>query len=100
MNEFLRVLASIGIILVIGASISALFYHIKRRELFAGFIGGLVVAVIGAMIGTYVLNTPIIKIWEIFSNLGTVNVFAALIGAYIAVFIMNKLTHNKERKKY
>jgi len=29
-----------------------------------------------------------------------VNIIAAFIGGYVAVYIMNKLNHNKERKRY
>ena len=62
--DFLVLLQSIAIILVIGAVVAWFFYYWKMRDLFGGYIGGFVVGVI------------------------------------IAVFIMNRLNHNKERKKY
>ncbi len=100
MEGILKALLQILIILIIGGVASAFFYYYKRRELFAGFVGGLTIAVIGGMIGNYVLDKVVKIVWDIFSNLANVNVFATLIGAYAAVFILNQLTHEKVRKKY
>ena len=101
---FLNVLKAIAIFLALGALVSFIFYGLRRRDLFGGYIGGLVVGFIGAIIGGYLLdylfyNISVIILEFLSRGIG-VNVIAGFIGAYVALYIMNKLNHNKERKKY
>ena len=102
--ELLKVLRAIGIFLVIGAAVSGIFHYWKRRDLFGGFIGGFVVGVLGALIGAFILDKLLyditVKILAFLARDAGVNIIAGLAGGYIAVFIMNRLNHNKERKKY
>ena len=102
--DFLMKLLAIAIYLALGAFVSWIFYNIKRRDLFGGYIGGLVVGVIGALIGGFVLDKLFldiaIKVLNFLVYETGVNIIAGLIGGYIAVYIMNRLGHNKERKKY
>lgn len=101
---FLMKLLAIAIYLGLGAFISWIFYYIKKRDLFGGYVGGLVVGVIGALIGGFVLDKLFldiaIKVLSFLVYETGVNIIAGLIGGYIAVYIMNRLGHNKERKKY
>ena len=101
---FLKVVKLIILYLGLGALAAAFFYHIKKRELFGGFIGGFVVGVIGALIGGYVLDKLfydiVSKILLFLAETTGVNLIAGFIGAYLALYIMNRLNHNKERKKY
>jgi uncharacterized membrane protein YeaQ/YmgE (transglycosylase-associated protein family) len=101
---FLNVLKAIAIFLALGAVVSFIFYNFKRRDLFGGFIGGLVVGFIGAIIGGYLLDYLFYNIstvlLEFLSRGIGVNVIAGFIGAYAALYIMNRLNHDKERKKY
>lgn len=102
--SFLNVVKAILIFLAIGAIISFIFYFIRRRDLFGGYIGGLVIGFIGATIGGYLLDylfyNITVAIMEFLSRGIGVNVIAGFIGAYIAVAVMNRLNHDKERKKY
>lgn len=102
--SFLNVVKAILIFLAIGAIISFIFYFIRRRDLFGGYIGGLVIGFIGAIIGGYLLDylfyNITVAIMEFLSRGIGVNVIAGFIGAYIAVAVMNRLNHDKERKKY
>lgn len=102
--SFLNVVKAILIFLAIGAIISFIFYFIRRRDLFGGYIGGLVIGFIGAIIGGYLLDylfyNITVAIMEFLSRGIGVNVIAGFIGAYAAVAIMNRLNHDKERKKY
>lgn len=101
MSSFLTNLLAIGIYLLIGALGSYLFYYVKRRDLFGGFIGGLVVGLIGAIIGAILLNNVTVVVFEFLLNIaGSANAIAGMFGAYIALYIMNKLNHGRERKKY
>jgi len=102
--SFLKVVKVIILYLGLGALAAAYFYHLKRRELFGGYIGGLVVGVIGALIGGFIIdllfNDLVTKILLFLSEEAGVNLIAGFIGAYAALYIMNRLNHNKERKKY
>lgn len=102
--DFLMKLLAIAIYLAIGAFVSWIFYILKRRDLFGGYIGGFAVGIVGALIGGFILDKLFldiaIKILSFLVYDSGVNIIASLIGAYIAVYIMNRLGHNKERKKY
>ena len=102
--DFLMKLLAIAIYLALGAFVSWIFYNIKRRELFGGYIGGLAVGVIGALIGGFILDKLFldiaIKVLNFLVYETGVNIIAGLVGGYIAVYIMNRLGHNKERKRY
>ncbi len=104
LRTFINVVKAAVIYLSLGALVSYVFYSLKRRDLFGGFIGGAVVGVIGALIGGFVLDYIFYDIiaWvlEFLSRGAGVNIIAGFIGAYIALFIMNKLNHDRERKKY
>ena len=101
---FLMKLLAIAIYLAIGAFVSWIYYFLKRRDLFGGYIGGFAVGIVGALIGGFILDKLFldiaIKILSFLVYDTGVNIIAGLIGAYIAVYIMNRLGHNKERKKY
>jgi uncharacterized membrane protein YeaQ/YmgE (transglycosylase-associated protein family) len=102
--DFLIKFLAVAIYLAIGALLSWVFYYFKRKDLFGGYIGGLVVGVIGALIGGFILDKLFldlaIKVLSFLVYNTGVNIIAGIIGAYIAVYIMNRLGHNKERKKY
>ena len=108
MNEkvatFLMRLLALAIVIGIGALMSWIFYSVKRRDLFGGYIGGFVVGVIGALIGAYVLDTLLlditIKILRFLVYNTGVNIIAGFIGAFCALTIMNRLNHDKTRRKY
>jgi uncharacterized membrane protein YeaQ/YmgE (transglycosylase-associated protein family) len=101
---FLNVVKAILIFLALGALAAFIFYYMRRRDLFGGYIGGVVVGFIGAIIGGYLLdylfyNISVMMLEFLSRGIG-VNVIAGLIGAYAALYIMNKLNHDRERKKY
>lgn len=102
--ELLVLLRSIAIILGIGAVVAWFFYYWKMRDLFGGYIGGFVVGVIGALIGAFILDKLLydisVKILGLLARDAGVNIIAGFVGGFIAVAIMNRLNHNKERKKY
>jgi uncharacterized membrane protein YeaQ/YmgE (transglycosylase-associated protein family) len=102
--SFLRVVKAIVLYIGLGAIVAFIFYSLKKRDLFGGYIGGLVVGVIGALIGGLVLDSlfydKIVTILDFLSRGAGVNLIAGFIGAYAALYIMNRLNHNRERKKY
>jgi uncharacterized membrane protein YeaQ/YmgE (transglycosylase-associated protein family) len=104
LGEFLTKLKAIGIIVGIGAIMSYLYYNLKRKDLFGGYIGGLVVGIIGAIIGVFVIDFLFqdiaARILVFLTQDVGVNVITGFIGAWIALYIMNRLNHDKERKKF
>jgi uncharacterized membrane protein YeaQ/YmgE (transglycosylase-associated protein family) len=102
--SFLRVVKAIVLYVGLGALVAFIFYSLKKRDLFGGYIGGLVVGVIGALIGGLVLDSlfydKIVTILDFLTRGAGVNLIAGFLGAYVALYIMNKLNHNRERKKY
>ena len=104
LRSFLMVLKAIIIYLSIGAAVAFIFYNLKKRDLFGGYIGGLVVGVIGALIGGLILDALfydiIVVILDFLSRGSGVNIIAGFIGAYAALYVMNRLNHNRSRKKY
>lgn len=100
MPSFLRIIIDLLIYIGIGAAMSSLYYHLKRRELFGGYLGGLVVGFIGAIIGGLSLSPSFKFILYYLSKDTVVNILAGSFGAFIILYIMNRLNHNRERKKY
>ena len=104
LRSFLMVLKAIIIYLGIGACVAFIFYNLKKRDLFGGYIGGLVVGVIGALIGGLILDAIfydiIVIILDFLSRGSGVNIIAEFIGAYTALYVMNRLNHDRSRKKY
>ena len=103
-DNFLIKILAVAIYLGLGAFVSWIFYFVKRRDLFGGYIGGMVVGVIGALVGGFILDKLLlditIKALKFLVYDSGVNIIAGLLCGYLAVYIMNKLTHDKERKKY
>ena len=102
--SFFKIIKVLAITILIGAIISAFFYYVKRRDLFGGIIGAFVVAFIGALIGCFIIDMLFYditaKLLEFLTKTAGVNIIAGIIGAYIALVIMNKLNKDKERTKY
>ena len=99
-RDILNIAKAIGIFLLVGALVSFIYYTIRRRDLFGGYIGGLAIGFIGALIGGLVLDNALLIAMDFLARDIGVNVIAGFIGAYGAVYIMNRLGHDKIRKKY
>jgi uncharacterized membrane protein YeaQ/YmgE (transglycosylase-associated protein family) len=104
LRDILITLRAIAIILAIGAAASFIFYSLKKKDLLGGYIGGMVVGVVGAILGALVIDKLFYditeKVLEFLMRGAGVNIIASFLGAYFAVYIMNKLNHDKSRKKY
>ncbi len=102
--SFLMKLLAIVLYIGLGALASWIFFYLKRRDLLGGYIGGLVVGVIGALVGGFILDRLLldvtIRVLRFLVYDTGVNLIAGFVGAFLALFIMNRLNHDKERKKY
>jgi len=81
------------------------FFVYLRKDLLGGFWGAVFVAGIGALILFATFQTIIREVimWLMSPRIGTVqlsnvNLIAISIGAYLALYIMNQINHNKERR--
>ncbi len=103
-RKFLMNMLAIGLYIGLGALVAWIFYSVKNRDLLGGFIGALVIGVIGALIGGFVLDRLLlditIRILRFLVYDTGVNLIAGFIGGFVALYIMNKLNHDKARKKY
>jgi uncharacterized membrane protein YeaQ/YmgE (transglycosylase-associated protein family) len=103
-KSFLWFIVGIIVIMGIGAVMSWVYYSLRRRDLFGGFVGGMVVAVIGAIIGNALggyLAGYVEKILKfLVYNPSKADIISGFLGAWGALYIMNRLNHDKTRKKY
>lgn len=92
---------------LIGSLAAWFFYHYRRRDLLGGFWGGLVIGIVGAILIAWVaglFNQWFRRFidWLMSPEFGSfrisVNMIAALIGAFLFVYILNLINHNKERR--
>jgi uncharacterized membrane protein YeaQ/YmgE (transglycosylase-associated protein family) len=104
LRDFLLLLRALVITLAIGAAVAAVFFYIKRKDLFGGYIGGFVVGFLGALLGVLIIDKVFYDmaamILEFLSRGAGVNIIAGFLGAWAALYIMNRLNHDKERTKY
>lgn len=81
------------------------FYYYQRKDLLGKFWGALVVASIGSLI---VLSTSQMVIYETImwlmspkignTQLSNLNLIVLFLGGYLALYVMNRINHNKERR--
>lgn len=103
----LDIVSYIIVYFVIGA-ITAYYYHQwKQRDLPGGYWGALIIAIIGAVIINYILSIrgwfPELINWLMVPKIGYefrigVNLIAAIAGAFLFVYILNKINHDRERR--
>jgi hypothetical protein len=68
-----------------------------------GFLGGSIVALIGAILGAFLLQKPlniIIKALQEGLHFSNVNVIAALIGGVATVLALSRINGGRKRKEY
>ena len=101
---FLMRILALAVIIGLGALASWIFFYFKKRDLFGGFIGGMVVGVIGALIGAFIIDKLLlditVRVLKFLVYDLQIDIIAGFLGAFCAVYIMNKLNHDKTRKKF
>jgi len=98
------IVIDIIIYILIGTFTSWIFYYWKKKELIGGFIGGLIVGLIGSIIlGGFLLVQFIELVIDFLQKGGyisNVNIISSLIGGYIFLYFYNKISHDRQRKDY
>ena len=100
MDKIIKILISAAIYIAIAAIISWYYYSYKKKDLLGGFIGGLLVAFVSAVLGGELLNTIVRWIMRQMLDNGFVNIVAALIGGLITMYIFNKINHDRNRSGF
>ncbi|WP_001052859.1 hypothetical protein [Leptospira interrogans] len=97
----------LDVLFVVGISggLSWYYYYYKRKDLLGGFWGALIVALLGSLIILSLLQDFIrsVVLWLVSPKFGiyqisNVNLLAVLLGGLLALYIMNRINHNKERR--
>ncbi|MEM7182248.1 MAG: hypothetical protein AAF518_15140 [Spirochaetota bacterium] len=88
----------------IASLISWYFYYYLQKDIFGKFLGGAIIAAAGSVLFV-IIQTPIRQIimWFVSPKLGTmqlsrVNIIAAILGAYLSLYIFNRINRNRTRK--
>ena len=104
--EFYQFLLDMGLYLLISALFTCYFYYYKRKDLVGGFIGGFFVSLIGAIIITMFASFrdwfSKVVVWLLSPHLFgefyfRVNLLTAAIGAFLFLFILNHINHDRDR---
>jgi uncharacterized membrane protein len=101
--EFAKYLIDFLVYIVLGALISWYFFYLRRDDLFGGYLGGAVVALIGAILGAFLLQKPfnfIIDALQDGLHVSNVNIIAALFGGLVSVLLLTKINGGRKRKDY
>lgn len=100
--DFAKYLIDFFVYIILGAVISWFFFYLRRFDLFGGFLGGAVVALIGSILGAFLLQKPLnIIIDALQGGLGSnVNIIAAVIGGVVSVMLLSRINQGRRRKEY
>ncbi|MDH5656535.1 MAG: hypothetical protein OEZ34_11535 [Spirochaetia bacterium] len=107
MMEIFERLLDLVIYILAGVSASYFYYFRKKRDLLFGFWGGVAVGTIGAIMISMIaaLEGWFIEVvtWLMKPKFGNdlifrVNLIAAVFGAFLFLYILNRINHDKERR--
>lgn len=103
MSDIAKYLIDFLVYIGLGAAISWFFFYLRRLDLFGGFLGAAVVALIGSILGAFLLQKPLKFIIDGMQNglgISNVNIIAALIGGVVSVLLLSKINNGRKRKDY
>lgn len=101
--EFAKYVIDFLVYIALGAIISWFFFFLRRLDLLGGFLGGTVVALIGAILGAFLLQKPLniaIDALQDGLHISNVNIIAALVGGVVSVLLLSKINNGRKRKEY
>ena len=101
--EIFQDILDILVYVMLGALLSWFFYFFKKKDLLGGFAGGAVVGILGSVLGVLLVSKPIrlgISFLQSGMKITNVDILAGLIGGYVALFVYNKINHDRTRKEY
>jgi len=100
-KDIILTLKGLAIYTLISLFFTSYFYFFKKKIFFGGWPGALLVGLLGAFIGGFVLDYLFydisLIILEFLSRGAGVNILAAAIGTCFFLFIMSKLSQGRNR---
>ncbi len=99
----MKLVIDIFFYIMVSAILSWFFYYWRRRDILGGYVGGLIVGLFGSIIGTFLLGNFLQTTVDILQKglkISNVNLLASFIGGYTALYIFNKINHDKERRDH
>ena len=101
--DIFKAILDILVYVILGALLSWFFYFFKKKDLLGGFAGGAVVGILGSVLGVLIVSKPlreVIKFLQTGMEITNVDILAGLTGGYLALFVYNKINHDRTRKEY
>ncbi|MBE7413142.1 MAG: hypothetical protein L6Q54_12075 [Leptospiraceae bacterium] len=99
------VLVDIIFLIAVSAVVAWYYYFYLKKDLLGKFLGTILVASVGALIVFAILQDALrnIIMWLISPKIGStqlsnVNLIAVFLGAYLALYIMNRINHDRNRR--
>ncbi len=99
MEAFFKFIIKYAVLVAIAAAVSWYFYYFRRKDIFGKFAGGMVVAILGAIIFDLIFTLHFMK--EILDFLTTrtyVHIPGAFLGGFLALYVLNKINHDQDRR--
>jgi len=99
----MKIITDIIVYILLGALLSWFFYYYKYKDLIGGFTGGTIVGLLGSVLGVLLLHRPIMAILDFLKNgmyISNVDLFTGILSGYFALYVYNKINHDKPRKDY
>ena len=106
--DFLLILRDLFVYGLCGLAGAYYYYSRLNRDLLGGFWGATLIGTIGAVLihvianiqnwFPVVVNFLMLPKWEN-TPLARVNIIAALIGSFLFVYVLNRINHDKERRR-
>lgn len=92
--------------IAVSAAVSWYFYFFRRYELIGGYIGGVIIAFLGSVIFSRLLDNVFQMVigWLMNPSYGSlkikVNLIATATGAILMIYILIKINHDRIRRDY
>ncbi|MBV6494739.1 MAG: hypothetical protein LDLANPLL_02776 [Turneriella sp.] len=99
----MQILLDSLVYLALAAALSWLFFYLRRFDLLGGFLGGVLVALIGSILGAFLFSMPLkYAIDKLQNGFGVfnVNIIAAIIGGLSSLWLLTKINNERKRKDY
>ncbi len=107
MEKYFSLLLDIIVYVLAGALASWFYFHRRRRDLLGGFWGGVVIGTVGSVIVAFFAGTWFISLVTGLMNQKPlpyfegvqirVNLITAVAGAFLFVYILNRINHDRGR---
>ncbi|MDH4199172.1 MAG: hypothetical protein OEV66_02235 [Spirochaetia bacterium] len=99
----MEIIRDIIVYILLGGLLSWYFYYFKYRDIIGGFTGGVIVGLLGSVLGVLLIRKPISATLDFLQNgmyISNVDLFTGLLSGYLALYVYNKINHDKTRKDY